>query len=110
MKLPNYEQAIIPEAKLTEYLLSETHPEGKEKAAFFQRFGFSTEEWEALANALRGHAIQHEVVKMVESKYGQRFVIEGELQTPDGRNPAIRSVWFVEWDQDTPRLVTAYPL
>jgi hypothetical protein len=44
MKLRNYEQAVVSESKITEYLLSDTHPEGKEKAAFFERFGFSADE------------------------------------------------------------------
>jgi hypothetical protein len=110
MKLPEYEQAVVSETKITEYLLSDTHPEGKEKAAFFVRFGFSADEWEVLADALCQHAARHEVTKVVESKYGQRFVIEGELQTPDERNPEIRSVWIIENDDDVPKLVTAYPL
>ena len=110
MKLPNYQKAIVAEEKITEYLLSETHTEGKDKAAFFVHFGFSIDEWEVLAEALLQHAAQHEVEKVVESQYGQRFVVEGELQSPDGRDPIIRTVWIIEQDEDVPRLVTAYPL
>jgi hypothetical protein len=36
--------------------------------------------------------------------------IEGALQSPDERNPEIRSVWIIENDDDVPKLVTAYPL
>ena len=61
MKLPHVEQAIIPERKLTEYLLSPTHRTGRDKAAFFTRFGFNREQWETLADALRRHAVEHEV-------------------------------------------------
>jgi hypothetical protein len=39
MKLPNCEQAVVAEAKITRYLLSETHEDGKHKAAFFTHFG-----------------------------------------------------------------------
>ena len=41
MKLPNIENAIIEEHKLTRYLLSESHPFGRGKASFFKRFGFN---------------------------------------------------------------------
>lgn len=41
MKLPNLGNASVPEAKITRYLLSMTHPYGRHKANFFQRFGFS---------------------------------------------------------------------
>jgi len=110
MKLPNRSRAVVSRAKVTEYLLSETHPEGKEKAAFFVGFGFSRDEWKGLADALRRHAAQHDAIKMVESPYGRRFVVEGALLSPDGRTPMIRSVWFIEYGDDVPRLVTAYPL
>lgn len=110
MKLPNVQYAVVPPEKITEYLLSETHPEGRDKAVFFRHFGFQLFEWEVLAQALLDHAGAHEVVKTVPSRFGIRYVIEGELQTPDGRLPRIRAVWFVSIDSDVPRLVTAYPL
>jgi len=40
MKLPNREQADIPQSKLIDYLLSENHAAGRSKAAFFRNFGF----------------------------------------------------------------------
>ena len=43
MKLPNYESAIIAERQITEYLLSFSHRDGRSKAQFFSRFGFSAE-------------------------------------------------------------------
>ena len=41
MKLPNYKNAYIPNEKLTEYLLSETHPTGNSKAKLFRSLGFN---------------------------------------------------------------------
>ena len=35
MKLPNREEAIVPEAKITLYLLNTQHPKGRGKAKFF---------------------------------------------------------------------------
>lgn len=110
MKLPNLKSAIIPPEKITAYLLSETHPEGHDKAVFFSRFGFRLSTWEVLAQALLDPAGRHDVVKAVQSRFGTRYVIEGELQTPDGRTPQIRAIWFITMDSDAPRLVTAYPL
>ena len=40
MKLPRSLEAIVPERKLTGYLLSETHPVGRAKAKFFRALGF----------------------------------------------------------------------
>ena len=61
MKLPHVEQAIIPQQKLTEYLLSPTHRTGRSKAVFFVAFGFTREAWGALADMLRRHAEEHDV-------------------------------------------------
>jgi hypothetical protein len=38
------------------------------------------------------------------------YVIEGEIDSPDGRNPRIRSVWVVEINSTAPRFVSAYPV
>jgi len=53
--------AVIPEAKLPDYLLSPTHPHGRHKAFFFGRLGFSQERWQELASALHAHTERHEV-------------------------------------------------
>jgi len=92
MKLPNVEAAIVPQAKITGYLLSPTHESGKGKAGFFNRFGYSPEQWEELAQALLQHAAENEVAKVEDSPFGKRFVIEGEMRTPDGRTPVVRTV------------------
>ena len=52
MKLPNHEQAVVPRAKIVDYLLSDSHRDGRHKAAFFKRFGYAAESWEGLAQAL----------------------------------------------------------
>jgi hypothetical protein len=110
VKLPNVELAAVPEAKLTGYLLSTTHRDGRHKAAFFLSFGFSAAGWRALAAALLTHAGEHEVARVESSPFGTRYVVEGTIKTPSGRTPNIRPVWFVENNQDTARFVTAYPL
>ncbi len=92
------------------YLLNQEHPRGKDKAAFFTRFGFSVAEWKVLAEALVTHAEAHEVSDTLHTAEGSHYVIEGELQTPDGRNPAIRTVWVIDTGSEIPRFVTAYPL
>ena len=80
------------------------------KAEFFLQFGFSQEKWETLADALRQHASQNEIVKTERSDFGIKYVIEGILPSPDGRNPVVRSIWFIKNDTKEPYFVTAYPL
>lgn len=110
MRLPNQQKAIIPEMKIRGYLLSTSHPYGRYKAAFFKRFGFRAKYWELMDSALRVHAEQYEVVRVEDTKFGSRYIVEGPLRAPDGRAPIVRVVWFIEKGDDHPRLVTVYPL
>ncbi|HEX6800405.1 MAG TPA: hypothetical protein VF116_22025 [Ktedonobacterales bacterium] len=109
MRLPYLQNAQVTESKVVDYLLSEDHSEGK--AAFFGAFGFTLEHWQILRDALLAHAASHEIIReVVASPYGTKYVIEGTLPTPVGRNPAVRSVWIVDAGTEIPRLVTAYAL
>lgn len=110
MRIPNFEQVLVPRAKIVDYLLSDTHRDGRHKAVFFRRFGFTAEKWEELANALRRHVSEHEVIGEEASLFGRRFVVEGIMECPDGRRPQLRSVWFLRNEESIPRFVTAYPI
>ena len=108
MRLPNADGVVVPEEKITKYLLAETHPTGRGKARFFMSFGFRAADWRGLATALLHHAQHRPVVAVETTQFGCRYVVEGPITSPDGRNPNIRSVWFVEKEGGSPRLVTAY--
>lgn len=110
MNLPNAEHAFIEPRKITAYLLNLDHPDGGSKAAFFLRFGFDASQPRALAAALRVHARSYPVARLQKTKLGTSYVIEGSLQTPDGRNPDVRTVWLIEAEETAPRLITAVPL
>lgn len=109
-KLPNLNEVIISERKVKDYLLNLLHKTGRGKAIFFMRFGFTQENWEVLADALRQHATTHDVSKTETTPFGERYVIEGQFMTPDNRNPKVRSIWFLEKDHHAPHLVSAYPI
>ena len=110
MKLPNTEGAIVPSRKITHYLLSTAHRDGRHKAEFFRSFGFKLEAWEVLASALLNHAFHYEVVEIVPTPFGRNFVIEGALPARDGRSPKVRVIWFIAKNAETATLATAYPL
>ena len=109
VKLPYAERALVDREKITDYLLSPTHPDGGSKRAFFTSYGFRAEDWQVFAEALCKHGQTHPVVKVVDSNYGSRYSINGVLETPDGRHPLVRTVWILGKGSTEPRLVTAYP-
>jgi hypothetical protein len=110
MKLPNHDRATVPMAKVVDYLLSDTHPIGRHKAAFFKRFGYSEVDWTIMAAALARHAADHDLAQVEDTPFGTRYVVEGIMATPAGRSPLVRTIWFLDTGADAPRFVTAYPL
>jgi len=110
VKLPSVPEARVEVRKLTGYLLDPAHPSGRHKAAWLSAFGFTRTRWEDLRAALLVHAKEHEVATVEPSPFGTRYVVEGPLETPDGRKPIARTIWFVEAGDETPRFVTAYPV
>ena len=110
MNLPNSDRAHVDRYKITDYLLSQTHPDGRTKAQFFMRFGFRSDTWQELAQALQKVGTSNPVVAVAESLHGARYTVDGAIQTPDGRTPRVRTVWIVEPGGSGPRLITAYPI
>jgi hypothetical protein len=50
------------------------------------------------------------VVTVVDSAYGTRYSVDGEMQTPSGKQPRVRTVWIHESGSDELRLITAHPV
>jgi hypothetical protein len=98
----------VDKSKVVAYLLNISGSHGK--AAFFLGFGFLPEAWEGMANALKQHARTHPVYAAVDSPYGTRYSVDGELETPSGRRPRVRTVWIRETGSDELRLITAHPI
>jgi hypothetical protein len=109
MRLPGVARAVVDEAKVRDYLLSDSHPVGRFKATFFVALGYSASNWADLADDLRGHAAGNEALVAETNEYGQKYEVRGILQGPTGRIAVVVAVWIVLSGEDFPRLVTAFP-
>ncbi len=108
VQLPNRETLLVEREKVMNYLLNLDHQDGRSKAKFFLNRGFRREHWEAMATALRNHGMTQRVTEQTETRFGKKFTVECQMQTPDGLNPCILTAWIVE-GANPPRLVTAHP-
>ena len=109
MSLPNSDRAIIDPAKVRDYLLSETHPVGRFKAAFFITLGYSTNRWELLRDDLLALARAGPAALGKPSPLGRTFEVDGILTGPAGRSADVRTVWIIRAKEDSPRFITAFP-
>ena len=109
MKLPKGRDAVVPEIKITGYLLAENHPVGKAKARFFRSLGYSERYIAHLKDALLSIAAAGEVTEVIGSPFGTKYVVDGGFTAPKGVPVRVRTVWIVEEGEDEPRFVTAYP-
>lgn len=74
MKLPADVAVISPE-KLRDYILSPTHPDGRSKAAYLSRFGYSQTDWRLLEHDLRAQHLIIDVAPGRPSLYGTKYEI-----------------------------------
>ena len=109
MKIPNAEHAIIEREKVADYLLNSGHPDNGGKAPYFVASGFHRDAWEVFAEALRNLAVTGEIAKSLDSPHGMKYLLDGEIETPAGRQVSLRTIWILDSGSDTPRLVTAFP-
>jgi hypothetical protein len=109
MRLLNAQIAVVSERKILDYLLNFEHPDGASKAKFFNSIGFRQELWQELAIAFRQIAMTNPITGSVESEHGRKYIIDGEIVSPEGVVARVRTVWIIDEGYETPRLVTAYP-
>jgi hypothetical protein len=104
MKIPP--DAVIPLAKLTDYLL--VVRKWDDKAKFLARAGFTRDNPHLLLAAIRGLAASAEAFEDGSNEYGEFLRAEGELAGPDGALQVI-TVWL-RWRTDgRVRFVTLKP-
>ncbi len=109
MHLPHFDDAHVPEPKISGYLLADDHPSGRSKALFFNNLGFRKDQPATLRRALLQHAAGNEVSSVQQTSFGAKYLIDGRIFGPTG-TAAIRCVWFIAVGERGPRLITAYPL
>jgi Domain of unknown function (DUF6883) len=109
MALPFLDRAQIPPAKIRDYLLNPEHPVGRAKARFFAGLGFTRGHWADLHAALLAHAALGETQALLPTAFGQKYLIRGTIEGPNGTTASVVAVWIVADPAVGPVFVTAYP-
>lgn len=108
MKLPNYENAVIPDAKLSGYALNHEHPKGRDKARVFKSaLGFSADDADILAREIRKGLEGSQAVKKSSDKWGSRYEVPMSITGTNGKTARVITAWIIG-DDKVPRLTSAY--
>ena len=108
MKLPNPHHAVVDIRKLRDYCLSPLHPRGRHKArVFVSTLSLTADDAEELRVALLSAALSEEAVPAENDEYGERYMLDFEIQTEAGTVSA-RSAWIVRREEGFPRLTSCW--
>ena len=108
MKLPSGDRAIVEHEKLMGYVLNPDHPVGRHHAYLFERLlGITRANSKILRQALLDAASTSEVEKVTSNPFGTKYRLRCPISGPRGTVEVI-SVWVLNVDSDSPRLVTCF--
>ena len=85
------------------------HPDGRGKAEYLGRLGYSKDKAGQLDADLREQILSLDAQPGRPSPYGQKYEILGPLTGPNGKNAWVRTIWIVLTGETAPRLVTLIP-
>jgi hypothetical protein len=90
VKIP--ENAVIPDAKITHYLL--VLKARNDKAKFLAQAGFTQECPDALKAALKNQAASNEAIEDRSNEYGTFYQVIGNLVGPNGMSLPVVTIWL----------------
>jgi hypothetical protein len=86
------EDLIIPDAKITQYLL--VLKARNDKSRFLAQAGFTQENPEALKLAIQKQAVYKEAIEEKSNDYGTFYQVAGELIGINGVSLSVVTVWL----------------
>jgi hypothetical protein len=105
VKIPG--DAVIPQEKLTRYLLVPRSKDDKSK--FLAQAGFTQENPDDLLNAILQLVLTSDAVEDNINEYGVFYTIEGNLQGLNGRSLLVVTIWLQSEDDGSFRFITLKP-
>ena len=90
MRIP--EDLIIPDSKITQYLL--VFKKRNDKSRFLAQAGFTQENPEDLTLAIQKQAIDREAIEEKSNEYGTFYQVQGELIGVNNISLSVVTVWL----------------
>lgn len=107
LKLPRYEEAIIPDAKLSSYALNPEKAPDKAQA-FQQALGYNLSNYQELIKNIRRHLPEAEAIAKGDNGFGMRYEIKMNLTGPNGKSAKVLTAWIDDEATGEMRLTSVY--
>lgn len=99
------QDAVIPAAKLTQYLL--IHLPKDDKSKFLSQAGYTLDNWQKLQADLRTQVLSQPAELLEETRYGDKYCIRASLIGENGVELKVKTIWMKT--AITTRFVTLVP-
>lgn len=107
MKLPRYEEAVIPEAKFNKYALNPDGDANKARA-FKEALGYDMSNYKDLIENIRENLPKFEAKEKGDSGFGMRYEVKMQLTGPNGKTADVLTAWIDDKKSKEMRLTSAY--
>lgn len=107
MKLPRYQEAVIPDAKFSKYALNPEGDENKAKA-FKEALGYTLENAEILMQQIYDELPNFPAKEKGDIGFGMRYEVVMNLKGPNGKTAKVLTAWIDDKKTGEMRLTTAY--
>lgn len=97
--------AVIAEAKLTEYLLVPLLKDDKSK--FLAQAGYTLDNWQRLESDLRVQILSQPAERVEMTRYGEKYAIRASLTGVNGVKLSVVAIWIVT--ESVTKFVTLVP-
>jgi len=105
--LLNYENAVIPIEKFTQYVLDPIR--SREKAIMFERaLGYTVRNADKLVENIRKHLGDYNAKKKGDIGYGMTYEVVMELTDENGKKAHVLTAWISDAATGETRLTSAY--
>lgn len=107
MKLPRYEDSVIPKAKFTEYALNPSKDPDKAKA-FKLALGYTVENADHLIEQIRSNLPLYKAVEKGDRGYGMTYEVIMDITGPNGKTAKVLTAWIDDQSKGEMRLTTVH--
>lgn len=106
-QLPNFNNAVFVEQKLTKYALDPESARGKHKARVFKSaLGYDLTNWQDLYDQVLAKVGQYEATERGDKGHGQTYQVVIPINGPNGKTVDVKTGWIIDTGKTIPRLTT----